>query len=194
MTMPQLVRRLMSAIACLRESLWSHAIVRRKVLTVNRSLTITAVLLVVSSPLVSQSPSNGSDCSTLKYLRHKVSCLCGTVQVCSGDICGRPSDYGLDDDITVQLRNKAGTTIIDSKKVAVEKRERECTTQVGTKVPCPTIEKRFCFDGKRDGAYQLAFIVFKNGVPQPAIKFPTNYSHTPRKSCDSVYVVEPSCP
>ena len=39
----------------------------------------------------------------LKYKRHKVSCLCGTVQVCSGDICGRTSDYGLDDDILVQL-------------------------------------------------------------------------------------------
>ena len=163
-------------------------------LTVNRSLTITAVLLLVSPLLVSQTPSNGSDCSTLKYLRHKVSCLCGTVEVCSGDICGRPSDYGLDDDITVQLRNKVGTTILDSKKVVVEKRERECTTQVGTKVPCPTTERRFCFDGKRDGDYQLAFVVSKNGVLQPAIKFPTNYSRKRRKSCDSIYMVEPSCP
>lgn len=163
-------------------------------LTVNRSLTITAVLLLVISPLVSQTPSNGSDCSTLKYLRHKVSCLCGTVQACSGDICGRPSDYGLDDEITVQLRNKAGTTILDSKKVVVEKRERECTTQVGTKVPCPATERRFCFDGKRDGDYQLAFIVFKNGVARPAIKFPTSYSHKRHKFCDSIYMVEPSCP
>jgi hypothetical protein len=116
------------------------------------------------------------------------------VQICSGDICGRPSDYGLDDDIAVQLRDKAGTTVLDSKKVVVEKSERECTTQVGTKVPCPTTERRFCFDGKRDGDYQIVFIVFKNGVPQPAMKFPTKYSHGGRKSCDSIYMVEPSCP
>jgi len=141
-----------------------------------------------------QSPYQGSDCSTLKYKRHKVSCLCGTVQVCSGDVCGRPSDYDLDDDITVQLRNKAGTTILDSKKVVVEKRERECTTQIGTKVSCPTAERTFCFDGKGDGDYQLAFIVSKKGVPQPAVKFPTNYSGKRSKSCNSVYMVEPSCP
>jgi hypothetical protein len=108
--------------------------------------------------------------------------------------CGRPSDYGLDDDILVQLRNKAGTTIVESKKVAAEKRDRECTTQVGTKVSCPTTERMFCFDGKPDGDYQLAFIVSKNGVPQPAIKFPTNYSRKRINSCDSIYMVEPSCP
>lgn len=165
-----------------------------KVLTVNHLLTITAMLLVVGPHLFSQTPSNGSDCSTLKYLRHKVSCLCGTVEVCSGDLCGRPLDYGLDEDITVQLRNKAGTTILDSKKVVVVKRDRECTTQTGTKAPCPTTERTFCFDGKRDGDYQLAFVVSKNGVPQPAIKFPTNYSSRRRKSCDSIYMIEPSCP
>jgi hypothetical protein len=169
-------------------------VIGRKVLSVNRFLRITSLLFMLNAFVFCQTPYHGSDCSTLKYARHKVSCLCGTVQVCSGDVCGRPSDYGLDDDITVQLRNKAGTTILDSKKVVVEKRGRECTTQVGTKVSCPTTERTFCFDGKGDGDYQLAFIVSKNGVPQPAVKFPTNYSRKRNQSCNSVYMVEPSCP
>jgi hypothetical protein len=127
-------------------------------------------------------------------LRHKVSCLCGTVQICSGDICGKPADYDLDDDITVQLRDKAGAVTLDSKKVVVKTGERECTTQIGTKVPCNTRERTFCFEGKRDGEYQLAFVLFKNGDPQPAVKFPTSYSHKRRKPCNSVYMVEPGCP
>jgi hypothetical protein len=116
------------------------------------------------------------------------------VEVCSGDICGRPSNYNLDDDITVELRDKAGTTIIESKKVIVETREKEGTTQVGTKVSYRTTERTFCFDGKGDGNYLLGFILYKNGVPQPAVKFPTNYSSKRRKPCDSIYMVEPTCP
>lgn len=99
--------------------------IARTVLTVKPLLIIVAGLLVAGPLLVSQTPSSGSDCSTLKYLRHKVSCLCGTVQVCSGDICGRPATYDLDDDITVELRDKSGTTILESKKVIVETREKE---------------------------------------------------------------------
>ncbi len=166
----------------------------RKVLTVNRSLTITALIFVLNSFVVCQTPSDGSDCSTLKYLRHKVSCLCGTVQVCSGDICGRPESYDLDDDITVELRDKEGKAILDSKKVIVETREKEGTNQAGTKVSYKTTERTFCFDGKRDGDYSLAFILYKNGVPQPAIRFPTNYSHKRSKGCDSIYMLEPVCP
>src|SRR5207249_8154505 len=98
-----------------------------------------------------QTRYNGLDCSTLKYARHKVSCLCGTVQVCSGDLCGRPSDYDLDDDITVELRDKAGTTILESKKVIVETREKEGTTQIGTRVSYKTTERTFCFEGKGNG-------------------------------------------
>lgn len=159
-----------------------------------RCLILAAVLLVSSPFCISQSPSGSSDCSTLKYLRHKVSCLCGTVEVCSGDICLRPATLNLDDDITVQLRDKAGKTILESKKVIAETRQRECTTQTGAKVSCNTTERTFCFDGKRDGDYQLAFVLYKGGVPQPAIKFPTNYSRKRHKPCDRIYMVEPSCP
>jgi hypothetical protein len=163
------------------------------VFPVNRTLTLAALLLLVSSIAVCQTPSHASDCSTLKYLRHKVSCLCGTVQVCSGDICGRPSFFDLDDDITVELREKSGT-ILDSKKVVVETREKQGTTQDGTKKSYKETERRFCFEGKRDGDYLLAFVLHKNGVSQPAAIFPTNYSHKRSKACDSVYMVEPPCP
>jgi hypothetical protein len=113
--------------------------------------------------------------------------------VCSGDICGAPSDYDLDDDITVELREKSGT-ILDSKKVVVETREKQGTTQDGTKTSYKESERRFCFEGKRDGDYLFAFMLRKNGVSQPAVIFPTNYSHRRSKACDSVYMVEPICP
>jgi hypothetical protein len=134
-------------------------------------------------------------CPTLKYAQHKVSCLCGELRVCSGDLCGRPSDYSLDDDIRVELRDKAGTTILDWRKAASETRERQCTRGFGTETfPCNTEERTFCFEGKHNGKYQLAFILFKNGVPQPAVIFPTKYRHKGSKACDSVYMVEPTCP
>lgn len=163
-------------------------------LAVNRSLTIIALLILLHLLVVGQTPYHGPDCSTLKYSRHKVSCLCGTVQVCSGDLCGPPSHYDLDDDIMVELRDKTGTTILDSKKVIVETREQEGTTQIGTKVTYKTTERTFCFEGKGDGDYLLAFVLHKNGVPQPAVKFPTNYSRKRKKPCNSVYMVEPTCP
>ena len=172
---------------------WTEVPDDRKLVPVNRSRTITGLLLLLSSVAVCQTAPHTSDCSTLKYLRHKVSCLCGTVQVCSGDICGRPSDYDLDDDITVELREKRGSTL-DSKKVVIETRERQGTTQGGTKTSYKETERRFCFEGKRDGDYLLAFVLHKNGVSQPAVIFPTNYSHKRSKPCDSVYMVEPSCP
>jgi hypothetical protein len=93
----------------------------------------------------------------------------------------------------VQLRSKSGTTL-ESKKVVVEARDRECTTSIGVKVSCPTTERAFCFEGKPHGHYELAFVLSKNGVPQPAIKFPTKYSPTRHKSCDAVYMVQPICP
>lgn len=158
----------------------------------NRPFSV-ALLLFFFGPLVIAQTTEPSDCSTLKYLRHKVSCLCGTVQICSGDICGRPSDYDLDDDITVELREKKGT-ILDSKKVGVETQEKQGTTLDGTKTSYEETERKFCFEGKRDGDYLLAFVLHKKGVPQPAVIFPTNYSHKRRKACNSVYMVEPSCP
>ncbi len=167
---------------------------KRKLLTVRRSLTITSLLFLLNSLIVGQTPHPGSNCSTLKYLQHKVSCLCGTVQVCLGDICGKPSDYDLDDNITVELRDKTDTAILDSKRVMVETREQEGTTQIGTKVSYKTKERRFCFEGKPNGNYRLAFILRKKGIPQPAVIFPTNYSRKRRKPCNSVYIVESVCP
>jgi len=82
---------------------WTHAAIERKVPSVNGLLATAAMLFLLSVLTVCQTSPPVSDCSTLKYLRHKVSCLCGTVQICTGDICGRPVDYHLDDDITVEL-------------------------------------------------------------------------------------------
>jgi hypothetical protein len=160
---------------------------------VNRTLTLAVLLLLLAPAVVCQTQSHASDCSTLKYLRHKVSCLCGTVQVCSGDICGRPSAYELDDDIAIELRDKSGTTL-DTQKAVVETREKESTTRDGAKTPYKETERRFCFEGKRDGEYLLAFVLHKKGIPQPAVIFPTNYSHKRSKPCDPVYMVEPLCP
>ena len=109
----------------------------------NRRLTLTALLFLLSPIVVCQTPSRASNCSTLKYLRHKVSCLCGTVQVCSGDICGRPSDYKLDDDIAVELRDKSGMTL-DTHKVMVETSEKQATTQDGTKTSCTRFANGVC--------------------------------------------------
>ena len=159
-----------------------------------RLFPITPLLLLLNSLVVCQTPSPGPDCSTLKYVRHKVSCLCGTVQVCSGDVCNNPAVYGLDDDITVELRDKAGTTVLASTKAIVTTTDKGGTTRDGTKVSYKSRGRTFCFDGNRDGDYVLAFVLHKNGLPQPVVQFPTNYSHTRRKACDSVYMVEPTCP
>ena len=161
---------------------------------VDSSLNVAVLLFFFCPLVVCQTAPKPPDCTTLKYLRHKVACLCGTVRVCSGDICGRPSNYDLDDDIKVELRDRAGATTLDARTVGIETRERMCTTQAGTRVSCNTTERTFCFEGKRDGKYQLAFILFKNGTPQPAVRFPTNYSRNSGKSCNPVYMVEPSCP
>jgi hypothetical protein len=155
--------------------------------------TLTALLLVLTPVAVCQMQTHASDCSTLTYSRHKVSCLCGTVQVCSGDICGRPSDYDLDDDMAVELRDKSGTTL-DTQKVVLETREKQGTTQDGTKTSYKQTERKFCFEGKRDGDYLLAFVLQKKGIPQPPVIFPAKYSHKGSKPCDSVYMVEPLCP
>jgi hypothetical protein len=104
-----------------------------------------------------------------------VSCLCGEVSVCSGDICGRPSTYDLDNDIDVVLRDKRGG-VIASKRVSYE------------------TGRQFCFDGQSDGNYQIAVVLYKKAIPQPAVVFPTDYKHKRTKPCDAIYMVEPICP
>src|ERR1039457_791950 len=80
------------------------------------------------------------DCSTLRYLRHKSSCLCGKVSVCSGDVCLRPSQFGLDNDFEVLLRDNQGN-VLDSKKLSYQAEQSS-----------------FCFDNQRDGKYEIAFV------------------------------------
>ena len=66
-------------------------------------------------------------------------------------------------------------------------------TRDGTKTSYKQTARRFCFERKRDGDYLLAFVLHKKGIPQPAVNFPTNYSHKRSKPCGSVYMVEPHC-
>ena len=121
----------------------------------------------------SQDSSKPPDCQTLKYAKHKVSCLCGKVSVCAGDICAGPSVYGLDDDIDVLLRDKLAKTLQSEKQ------------SNGT---------RFCFEGQRDGEYQIVFVLRRKGAPQPAVIFPTSFKQSRKKPCDSIYMIEPICP
>jgi hypothetical protein len=159
----------------------------------NFMLTPMAILVFLSPVAACQSSSRASDCLTLKYSRHRVSCLCGSVEICSGDICGSPSDYELDDDITIELRSKSGTTL-DTQKVVSELITGQGTKQDGTAITYEQKERRFSFKDKQDGDYLLAFILHKKGVAQPAVIFPTNYSHRRQKLGNSLYMVEPTCP
>jgi hypothetical protein len=161
--------------------------------SVKCNLRLTALLLLLSPIAVCQTSNRASDCSTLKYVRHNRSCLCGIVQICSGDICGRPSDYELDDDISIELRDKRGTTL-DTQKAVVEMIEEHGTTHDGANASFKRTVRRFSFEGKQDGDYLLAFILHKNGLPQPALIFPTKYSHKRKTLGETVYMVEPICP
>jgi hypothetical protein len=52
----------------------------------------------------------------------------------------------------------------------------------------------FCFDGRGNGDYQLAFVLYKNGIPEAARVFPTHYKHNADKSNDRFYMIEATCP
>jgi hypothetical protein len=110
----------------------------------------------------------------LKYQRHRSAWLCGKAIVCSGDLCGRPSTYDFDDNFDVVLRDKQGKEL-ETKSLSSEK---------------PT----FCFDGHGNGDYQLAFVLYKNRVPEGARVFPTRYKHNPEKPNDVFYMIAAQCP
>jgi len=141
----------------------------------NRPQLLMPLLIVTSILAVSQESAKQLNCPTLKYARHKVSCLGGEVSVCAGDICAGPTVYGLDEDIDVLLRDKHANTL-QSKRLSYE------------------TQRKFCFEGQPDGEYQIAFVLHKRGVAQPAVVFPTSFKKLRKKPCDSIYMVEPNCP
>jgi hypothetical protein len=157
----------------------------------NRAL-LSVALLLLSSVAICQATNGTSDCAALKNVRHKVSCLCGSVQICSGDICGSPANYELDDDVTVELRDKSGV-ILDRKKALVEMHEEQGTTLDGLKTTYNLKQRRFSFEGKPDGHYSIAFILYKSGIPQPALVFATKYSHKAKEVGNTTYMLEPTC-
>lgn len=96
-----------------------------------------------------------SDCLTLNHQRHRSAWLSGKAIVCSGDICGRPSVYDFDEGFEVVLRDKRGSEI-DKQSLSYQK-------------------ATFSFDGRENGDYQLAFILYTKGVPEAARVFPIRY-------------------
>ena len=100
--------------------------------------------------------------------------MCGEAQVCTGDICLRPTDLDFEPEFDVVLRDARGNTL-ESQKLSYERR-------------------KFCFEGRENGDYELAFVLFKKGVPQPARVFPTRYKRDTDKPNDVHYMVEAVCP
>jgi hypothetical protein len=133
-----------------------------------------SALLVLCLPGAAQQTNSVGDCSTLKYKPHRSASLCGKATVCAGDICGGPSVYGFDKDFEVVLRDSRG------KELETKSLSREDDT--------------FCFSGRSDGNYQLAFVLHKNNVPEAARVFPTRYKHNSDKPNDAMYMVEVTCP
>jgi hypothetical protein len=134
---------------------------------------LSSVFLLLSVSVMAQQTIGVADCSTLKYMRHRRASLCGNTSVCSGDLCGRPSTYDFDENFDVVLRDHQGKEL-DIKHLSHEN---------------PT----FCFDGRDDGDYQLAFVLYKNGVREPARVFPTRYKHKAEAPNDVVYMIEVTC-
>jgi len=158
----------------------SQRTTRRSPFTVNfwkislMKLALFSALLVLCVSAIAQQTGRVADCSTLSYKRHKSAWLCGKAIVCSGDICGRPSTYEFDGAFDVVLRDNQGKEL-ETKSLSDEK---------------PT----FCFDGRGDGNYQLAFVLYKNGVPEAARVFPTKYKRNAEKPNDVIYMIEATCP
>lgn len=138
------------------------------------TVLVISALLILSFYDSSQQTVTSTDCSTLKYAKRTSAWLCGEALICTGDICGRPSMLDFDDGFDVVLRDKRGKEL-DSKRLSYEQR-------------------KFCFEGYSDGEYQLAFVLYKKGVRQPARIFPTKYKHDIRKENNKVYMVEATCP
>ena len=126
------------------------------------------------APRTAQPNDRSADCSTLNYKLHKVAWLCGKASVCSGDICLRPSLLGFDNNFGVVLRSETGKEL-ERKSLSYEK-------------------PNFCFDEHGNGDYQIAFVLYTNGVPEPARVFPTRYKRNPKKLNDAIYLIQATCP
>jgi hypothetical protein len=68
------------------------------------------------------------------------------------------------------------------------------TTQERGKSLLQVQSEDFLSKGNGTGTIYLPSSCSKNGVSQPAVIFPANYSHKRNKLGNSVYIVEPICP
>jgi carboxypeptidase family protein len=139
--------------------------------------TITSDLPNVIGPTAihdAQESHRTKDCTSNHFVIHKTPCLCGKVQIASGDIGVDPVQMGLDDRLDVELRDRSGK-LLESRQLIYK-----------SEVP-------FCFSGKPKGKYALAFVLYESGKPQPAAVFPTNYTAKTKKECNAIYLVPPVC-
>jgi hypothetical protein len=97
--------------------------------SVKKLVPPTASLVLCLSALAQQ--TSAADYATLNYRRHGSAWLCRKAVVCSGDLCGRRSDYGFDENFDVVLRDNQGKEL-ESKSPSYEK-------------------STFCFDARGDG-------------------------------------------
>ena len=135
----------------------------------------TLLLLLSAIAAQGQETVAKSDCGSLKFSRHKTPCLCGRVVISSGDVGLAPASVGLDDSLDVELRDRAGIRL-ESKRLSYKS------------------ERTFCFSGKPKGKYELAFVLYKEGIAQPAMVYPTKYTAKGNQACDAVYPVQVVCP
>jgi hypothetical protein len=108
-------------------------------------------------------------------LSHKTPCLCGKVIISSGDVGLAPEAFGLDDSFEVELRDKAGIKL-ESERLSYK------------------TKRTFCFSGRPKGRYELAFVLYKKGIAEPAMVYPTKYTAKSNRACDAVYAVQVVCP
>ena len=137
----------------------------------------SVIWLIVAVSFSQETPAP-KDCNTNHFVLHKMPCLCGKIQIASGDIGVDPVQMGLDEMVEVELRDAKGKPI-ESKRLSYR-----------SEVP-------FCFSGKANGRYSLAFVLFEKGKPQPAAVFPTKYRGKSDRECASVnpiYLVPVICP
>lgn len=139
--------------------------------------TTTSDLPSVITPASAQGVQKStprSDCTTNHFVMHKTPCLCGKIQIASGDIGVDPTQMGLDDRVDVELRDRNGG-LIESTRLTYK-----------SNVP-------FCFSGRPKGKYAVAFVLYESGKPQPAAVFPTDYTADSNRECNVIYLVPPVC-
>lgn len=105
--------------------------------------------------------------------QQKVRCLCGLATFCIGQMCGISSHFDLDDKLDVVLRDKRGNAL-ETKRVSDQ-------------------DTGFCFEGRRSGKYQIAFVTYNKGIARLSTVYPIIYE-SKREKYWHIYTIQPHCP